>query len=112
MIVGIAYDLKADFQVPEGAPDDRLEEYDSTATVDGLATALEANGHGVRRLGGGRRLLETLLREPPELVFNIAEGFGTRSREAHVPSVCELLGIPFTHSDPLTLAVTQAVPRS
>src|SRR5206468_297757 len=44
--------------------------------------------------------------DPPELVFNIAEGHGTRSREAHVPSVCEMLRVPYTHSDPLTLAVT------
>jgi D-alanine-D-alanine ligase len=47
-----------------------------------------------------------VLREPPELVFNIAEGFGTRSREAHVPAVLEMLRVPCTHSDPLTCAVT------
>jgi D-alanine-D-alanine ligase len=39
-------------------------------------------------------------------VFNIAEGRGTRSREAHVPAVCEMLGVPCSHSDPLTLAAT------
>src|SRR5204863_1261931 len=27
-------------------------------------------------------------------------------REAHVPSACEMLGVPFTHSDPLTCALT------
>jgi len=58
------------------------------------------------RLGGGRALLRELLERPVDLVFNIAEGFGSRSREAHVPAVCELLGIPSTHSDPLTCAVT------
>src|SRR5690349_1837515 len=47
-----------------------------------------------------------MLARPPELVFNIAEGFGSRSREAHVPAVCEMLGIPCTHSDPLTCAAT------
>jgi D-alanine-D-alanine ligase len=51
-----------------------------------------------------------VLADPPELVFNLAEGAAgvasTRSREAHVPSVCEMLGIPFTGSDPLTLAAT------
>jgi len=47
-----------------------------------------------------------VLARPPELVFNLAEGAGTRSREAHVPAVCEMLGIPFTGSDPLTLAAT------
>jgi D-alanine-D-alanine ligase len=39
-------------------------------------------------------------------VFNIAEGTGvSRNREARVPAVCEMLGIPHTGSDALTLAV-------
>lgn len=114
MDVGIAFDLKTDF-APGSAtgagsdglpPDDLLEEYDSQATIDAIAGALERLGHRPRPLGGGRRLLEQVLAAPPELVFNIAEGAGTRSREAHVPAVLELLGIPYTHSDPLTLAAT------
>jgi D-alanine-D-alanine ligase len=40
-----------------------------------------------------------------DLVFNIAEGHGSRSREAHVPAACEMLGLPCAHSDPLTLAL-------
>lgn len=47
-----------------------------------------------------------MLTNPPELVFNIAEGWGTRSREAQVPAICETLGVPYTHSDPLTMALT------
>jgi D-alanine-D-alanine ligase len=63
------------------------------------------------KLGGGRRFLQAALlaSSPPrtiDLVFNIAEGRGSRNREAHVPSVCEMLGIPYTHSDPLTLAIS------
>ena len=39
-------------------------------------------------------------------VFNFAEGTGVgRTREARVPAVCEMLGIPYTGSDPLALAV-------
>ena len=57
-------------------------------------------------MGDGRHLLESLLRNPPDLVFNFAEGSGvSRSREARVPAVCEMLGIPCTGSDPLALAV-------
>src|SRR6202011_1034416 len=45
--------------------------------------------------------------DPPDFVFNFAEGLGvSRSREARVPAVLEMLGIPYTGSDPLTLAVT------
>jgi D-alanine-D-alanine ligase len=103
--LGLAFDLKSDFAAAAGGPDDRLEEYDSERTVDGIAAVLAARGHSVRRLGGGRRFLEAVLADPPDLVFNIAEGAGSRSREAHVPAVCEMLRIPCTHSDPLTLAV-------
>ena len=110
MQIGIAYDLKSDFGADADAsadgPDDRLEEYDSIGTVEAIASVLRERGHDVVGLGGGRRFVERLLAAPPDLVFNIAEGRGTRSREAHVPAVCEMLGVPVTHSDPLTLAVT------
>ena len=63
------------------------------------------------KLGGGRKFLEQALAasRPPrtiDLVFNIAEGRNSRCREAHVPAACEMLGIPYTHSDPLTLALS------
>jgi D-alanine-D-alanine ligase len=106
----IAYDL-----VPaSGAhgPVDRFEEYDSRATIDAVASALSALGHRPRCLGGGRRFLTEVLAQPPELVFNMAEGFGGSSREAHVPSVCEMLAIPYTHSDPLTLTTTLDKPTA
>jgi D-alanine-D-alanine ligase len=41
-----------------------------------------------------------------DLVFNLAEGSKGRSREAHIPALLEMLDVPYTHSDPLTLAVT------
>jgi D-alanine-D-alanine ligase len=108
MRIGIAYDLKSDFTPQGGLPDDAFEEYDSEETVDAIAGALRSAGHEPLKLGGGRKFMERALaqRSSIDLVFNIAEGRGTRSREAHVPAMCEVLGIPFTHSDPLTLAVT------
>src|SRR4029077_16770551 len=64
-------------------------------------------GHEVVELGDGRAMLEKVLAAPPDFVFNFAEGQGVgRSREARVPAVLEMLGIPYTGSDPLTLAVT------
>jgi D-alanine-D-alanine ligase len=84
------------------------EEFDAPETVQALATVLEALGHEVDLLGEGEPMLRRLLGgDRPELVLNFAEGCGAgRSREARVPAVLEMLGIPYTGSDPLTLAVT------
>ncbi len=107
MKIGITYDLKADLPASANLPDDFQEEFDSPVTIDAIAAALEGLDHQVERLGDGRELLERLLHQPPDLVFNIAEGHGIgRSREARVPAVLEMLGIPYTGSDPLTLAAT------
>src|SRR5262245_51411849 len=106
MNIGITYDLKSDHADPT-LPDDHQEEFDSPRTIDALARALEALGHHVTRLGDGRGFLEKVLAAPPDFVFNLAEGTGvSRAREARVPAVLEMLGIPHSGSDPLTLAAT------
>ncbi len=107
MLIGIAFSLKPEGPPPAGAPDDVHEEYDSPVTVKAIGDVFRSLGHTVRELGDGRAFLEAVLREPPDLVFNFAEGSGiSRSREARVPAVCEMLGIPYTGSDPLALAVS------
>jgi D-alanine-D-alanine ligase len=107
MRIGIACDLKTDSSVDSNLPDDLLEEFDSPVTVEGIASVLRGLGHVVDILGDGRPLLERLFSNPPDFVFNFAEGHGTgRSREARVPAVLEMLGVPYSGSDPLTLAVT------
>ncbi|MEZ6141159.1 MAG: D-alanine--D-alanine ligase [Zavarzinella sp.] len=106
MLIGIAFDLKSDELQPADRPDDWNEEFDSPTTIAHLRGALEALGHEVVELGNNRPMLEALLRQPPDLVFNIAEGHGiSRNREARVPAVCEMLDIPCTGSDVLTLAL-------
>jgi D-alanine-D-alanine ligase len=106
MHIGIAFDLKPDGPPPAGSPDDLHEEFDSPVTVKAIADVFRSLGHTVSELGDGRPLLEALLRNPPDLVFNFAEGIGiSRSREARVPAVCEMMEVPYTGSDPLALAV-------
>ncbi len=106
MRIGIAFDLKPAAPLPAGAPDDLNEEFDSPATVKAIADVFRSLGHTAVELGNGRPLIEALLKNPPDLVFNFAEGSGiSRSREARVPAVCEMLNIPCTGSDPLALAV-------
>ncbi len=88
--------------------DDDDEEFDSPETIQAMAGALESLGHEVELLGEGEPMLRRLLSAPrPDLVWNIAEGTpGGRCREARVPAVLEMLDIPYTGSDPLTLAAT------
>lgn len=107
MKIGITYDLKPDDDLPEGAPDDLHEEFDSPVTIEAIASVLRGREHEVVLLGDGREFLQKVLADPPDLVFNVAEGLGVgRAREARVPAVLEMLGIPYTGSDPLTLALT------
>ncbi len=106
MRVGIAFDLKTSIPLPEGAPDDLYEEFDTPATVAAIAKTLHELGHETIELGNGRELLQKLLSTPIDLVFNISEGVGiSRNREARVPAVCEMLGIPCTGSDVTTMGI-------
>ena len=106
MKIGLAYDLKQSIVAAPAAPVDALEEYDSAETVNLLAAAIEQAGHQPVKLGGGREFLENVLGNPVNFVFNISEGRGAyRSREAQVPSVLEMLGIPYSGADPQTLAI-------
>jgi D-alanine-D-alanine ligase len=107
MNVGITFNLKQSGPLDPSLPDDFQEEFDSPQTIEAIARVLREMGHTVRLLGDGREFLEKVLAEPPDFVFNFAEGTGvSRSREARVPAVLEMLGIPFTGSDRLTMALT------
>ena len=106
MRIGLSYDLKESIALQQASCDDAFEEYDSSETVELITTCLEAEGHTVTMLGGGREFLGKILREKVDFVFNIAEGRGTyRSREAQVPSILEMLDIPYSGSDPQCLAI-------
>lgn len=106
MRIGLSFDLKETIPAEQGGIDDTLEEYDSPETVGIISAALKAKGHIVIRLGGGSDFLDSIRREKVDIVFNIAEGRGNyRSREAQVPSILEMLGIPYVGSDPQCLAI-------
>ncbi|MDD5761406.1 MAG: D-alanine--D-alanine ligase [bacterium] len=105
MRVGLAYNVKP-ADTPDHLPEDAFEEYDSEATLGHIENALSSLGHDVRRLPAGRGFVDAVRNASPDIVFNIAEGEGGRCREAHVPAVLEMLGVPYVGSDPLTLCVT------
>src|SRR4051812_45375205 len=84
-------------------------EFDTQATVDALAGALERLGHRVERLevtGPASRTVARLEAYAPDLIFNTAEGRRGRFREAFYPALFDELGFPFTGSDAYALAIT------
>ena len=83
---------------------DVYAEWDEPATIDAVARALAPLG-AVVRLEADASFPERLRRERPDIVFNIAEGLHGVNREAHVPAICEFFGIPYSGSDPFTLAL-------
>jgi D-alanine-D-alanine ligase len=107
--IGLTFNVRSESTTGDSSAwDDAEEEFDSPETIEALAAAIRSLGHEVELLGDGEPLLRRLLDGPrPDLVFNLAEGRGVgRSREARVPAVLEMLDVPYTGSDPLTLAVT------
>lgn len=83
---------------------DTYAEWDTAETIDAVASAL-AEIHHVTMIEADEEAYEKLLLNRPEIVFNIAEGMNGASREAQMPAILELLKIPYTGSDPLTLAL-------
>jgi D-alanine-D-alanine ligase len=83
---------------------DTFAEWDSVETITAVKSALERH-HRVSLVEADRFAYEQLVPLRPEFVFNMAEGFNGPSREAQIPTLLELLEIPYTGSDPLTLCI-------
>lgn len=84
--------------------DDTYAEWDTEETIQAVKAALEER-HTVTPIEANEEAYQKLLAVQPEIVFNIAEGLRGPSREAQIPALLELLGIPYTGSDPLTLGI-------
>lgn len=108
MKIGLTYDLRDEYVPLPDDPPDAANELDTEETIAALESAVRANGHETVRIGGARRLLRRAGEDglDVDLVFNIAEGVSGRGREAQVPAILELLEIPYTGSDALTMAMS------
>jgi D-alanine-D-alanine ligase len=104
--VALIANLKNDYEPDEDDPPDAGSEFDSLKTIQAIANALESDGHWVHFLQADYTLLESLTDLRPQICFNIAEGLIGNGREAHVPSLCEIMGIPYTASRVVTSAIT------
>jgi D-alanine-D-alanine ligase len=106
MLVGLTYDLRADY-LAMGYGEEETAEFDRPDTVDAIERELRALGHKTERIGHVRRLVERLAAGARwDLVFNIAEGLLGFGREAQVPALLDAYGTPYTFADPLCAAVT------
>jgi D-alanine-D-alanine ligase len=83
---------------------DTYAEWDSETTILAVKAAL-AERHSVTMIEATDRAPQQLLEVRPDIVFNIAEGLRGPSREAQIPALLEMLGIPYTGSDPVTLGI-------
>lgn len=104
MKIGIICNLKSD--IVYNASDDFEEEFDSPETMHAIGEVLSGQGNQIIYFAESPDLPSLLVKNRPDFVFNFAEGRGTsRAREARVPALLEILGIPYTGSDPFTLCI-------
>jgi D-alanine-D-alanine ligase len=104
--IGLVYDLRDDY-LAQGFSEEQVAEFDSAATIAALEQTLGSLGYTVERVGRGLALAGQLAAGKRwDLVFNFAEGLHGRSREAQVPALLEMYGVPYTFSDPLVCALT------
>lgn len=102
--IGLLFDREEDYAEVTG-PADRFAEFEPESTIRAMEKAVYRAGHRPLRIGSPRKMLYDIPETGPDLIWNIAEGYGTRNREAWAPVLCELHGIPFLGSDALTLSV-------
>jgi D-alanine-D-alanine ligase len=84
------------------------KEFYNSKTVNLVASCLEKAGHSVAVLDGNMYIMERLQNFMPRvvdgeqmgMVFNMAYGIQGESRYTHIPSMLEMLGIPYVGSNP------------
>ena len=86
-------------------PLDKTAELDCTQTIHVLRDAIASHGHEVVLIEADEDAYGRLRTSGVDLVFNIAEGVRGEDREAQIPAMLEMLGIPYTGSGPLSLAL-------
>jgi D-alanine-D-alanine ligase len=107
--IGLVFETFDTYARDPDAPADAHVEYEPISTIEVLEEALRVLDHVPVRLGAPGALLEQVGRgRLPALdaALDIAEGHGSRNREAWAPVILEMAGIPCLGSDALTLSLT------
>jgi len=94
-----------------GTPSDACDEFDSVRTVGNYKRFFENLGHRVVMIPGDIHVIERL-REladagtPVDICWNVCEGFRGLDREAQIPAILEMLGVPYAYPRPLSNALS------
>jgi D-alanine-D-alanine ligase len=111
MHIALAFNMRRDSACAQENPwpspsvppaDDLYAEWDDFDTINAVRAAL-ASRYRISLVEADTTAFERFKNLKPDLVFNIAEGLLGASREAQIPAVLDMLGIPYTGSDPVTL---------
>ncbi|MEW8688549.1 MAG: ATP-grasp domain-containing protein [Candidatus Thiodiazotropha sp.] len=91
------------------------------AAIRRIVNALKKGGHQVRAFVGDKDLIDrleefmprTLVGERPGMAFNLSYGIQGQARYTHVPSILEMVGVPYVGSGPLahSLALDKVVAK-
>ena len=107
-VIGIVYELFDAYPRRPDDPHDAHVEYEPEATLLALEAAIARLGHRSLRLGRPHDLLDAAAKGDVavDAALSIAEGYGTRNREAWAPVLLEMMGVPQLGSDALTLSLS------
>ncbi len=105
LAIGLVYELLGEVPRRAGDPPDYDAEYEPLETLEVLEEAFRLLGHEPVRLGRPHDLLKAS-QAPVDAALSIAEGYGTRNREAWAPVLLEMLEVPRLGSDALTLSLS------
>jgi D-alanine-D-alanine ligase len=104
--VAVLHNLKKHAPADGLHPPDAFAELDSEANIAAYAAALRAGGHHVTGIDGNPDLFRRLKRLKVDICFNTCEGYRGDAREAQVPALLEMMGIPYTGGKVTCLANT------
>lgn len=116
MRIAVLANLKDNAPTWDGMPPDQWDDLDSHKTIDSIVSALTGAGNEAEFFEASLlppfNLVGKLKEYKPDLAFNIAEGHFGDGREAQIPAVLEMLRIPYTGSQVMTLALALDKPMT
>ena len=83
---------------------DTYAEWDTIETINAVKESIEVY-HDVSLIHADENAYEKLKEMKPDIVFNIAEGMNGQNRESQIPAMLDMLQIPHSGSDALTLGI-------